>query len=345
MLRKLMDQFKIGAVGTPPSIQPEPPLMPQSITPQREMYAVGGLASRFVRKLIRKYKNNPDVKKLEKKISKEEDKLYKLEDKMEKQQDDALEYGEEVGFDDPINQEVYETSRQEIFILEDELEEKLLELEGVSLYEPEPREMPSGEYVPRRPKQEGGELDAQMTDMMEEPTHTMPDGTEMPGATHEEYIEEAQLPDEEMEEDHVEFIIAEALEPEEQQYLTDRLVEDDQLSIIVDKIVETAAEFSGSGSVDGPGTGISDSIPARLSDGEFVMTAKATDAIGADTLQELMSLAEQEAETGRQAKAIGGEAQSEVEKISSTVIEEDQISLKNKEAMRSLDPRLSLFAS
>jgi len=191
----------------------------------------------------------------------------------------------------------------------------------------------------RTKKQEGGELDAQMTDMMEEPTHTMPDGTEMPGATHEEYIEEAQLPD------YVEFIIAEALEPEEQQYLTDRLVEDDQLSMIFDKVVETAAEFSGSGSVDGPGTGISDSIPARLSDGEFVMTAKATDAIGADTLQELMSLAEQEAETGRQAKAIGGEAQSEVEKISSTVIEEDQISLKNKEAMRSLDPRLSLFAS
>ena len=344
MLRKLMDQFKIGAVGTPPSIQPEPPLMPQTITPQREMYAVGGLASRFVRKLIRKYKNNPDVKKLEKKISKEEDKLYKLEDKMEKQQDDALEYGEEVGFDDPINQEVYETSRQEIFILEDELEEKLLELEGVSLYEPEPREMPSGEYVPRRPKQEGGELDAQMADMMpteEMPTHTMPDGTEMPGATHEE----TQLPDEEMEEDHVEFIIAEALEPEEQQYLTDRLVEDDQLSIIVDKIVETAAEFSGSGSVDGPGTGISDSIPARLSDGEFVMTAKATDTIGADTLQELMSLAEQEAETGRQAIAIGGEAQRKIETVSSTIIEDDPIKLKNKEAMRSLDPRLSLFAS
>ena len=227
MLRKLMDQFKIGAVGTPPSIQPEPPLMPQTITPQREMY------------------------------------------------------------------------------------------------------------------QEGGELDAQMTDIMEEPTHTMPDGTVMPGATHEE----TQLPDEEMEEDHVEFIIAEALEPEEQQYLTDRLVEDDQLSIIVDKIVETAAEFSGSGSVEGPGDGISDSIPARLSDGEFVMTAKATDTIGADTLAELMSLAEQEASPDRQAIAIGGEAKSEIENVSSIIIEEDPISLKNKEAMRSVDPRLSLFAS
>ena len=221
------------------------------------------------------------------------------------------------------------------------IDEMMLPVEGSSINPPPPPLMPQTITPQREMYQEGGELDAQMTDMMEEPTHTMPDGTEMPGATHEE----TQLPDEEMEEDHLEFIIAEALEPEEQQYLTDRLVEDDQLSIIVDKIVETAAEFSGSGSVDGPGTGISDSIPARLSDGEFVMTAKATDAIGADTLQELMSLAEQEAETGRQALAIGGEAQSEVEKISSTVIEEDQISLKNKEAMRSLDPRLSLFAS
>ena len=160
-----------------------------------------------------------------------------------------------------------------------------------------------------------------------------------------EEIEATQLPDEEMEEDYVEFIMSEALEPEEQQYLTDRLVEDDQLSMIFDKVVETASEFSGSGPVEGPGTGISDSIPARLSDGEFVMTAKATDAIGADTLDELMALAEQEADAGRQMKAIGGEAKSEVEKLSSTVIEEDPINRKNKEVMRALDPRLTLFAS
>jgi hypothetical protein len=75
------------------------------------------------------------------------------------------------------------------------------------------------------------------------------------------------------------------------------------------------------------------------------MTAKATDAIGADTLDELMALAEQEADSGRQMKAIGGEAKSEVEKLSSTVVEEDPIKLKNKEVMRALDPRLSLFAS
>ena len=34
-------------------------------------------------------------------------------------------------------------------------------------------------------KQEGGVTEDQMEDLM--PTHTMPDGTVMPGATHEEY--------------------------------------------------------------------------------------------------------------------------------------------------------------
>lgn len=32
---------------------------------------------------------------------------------------------------------------------------------------------------------------------------------------------------------------------------------------------------AGGGEVEGPGTGTSDSIPANLSDGEFVMTAEA----------------------------------------------------------------------
>jgi hypothetical protein len=34
------------------------------------------------------------------------------------------------------------------------------------------------------------------------------------------------------------------------------------------------------GAINGPGTGTSDSIPARLSDGEFVMTAKAVRGAG-----------------------------------------------------------------
>jgi len=38
--------------------------------------------------------------------------------------------------------------------------------------------------------------------------------------------------------------------------------------------------FMGGGEVTGPGTGISDSVPARLSDGEFVVTAKAVRGAG-----------------------------------------------------------------
>lgn len=38
---------------------------------------------------------------------------------------------------------------------------------------------------------------------------------------------------------------------------------------------------AGGGEVDGPGTGTSDSVPARLSDGEFVLTAKAVRGAGA----------------------------------------------------------------
>ena len=114
--------------------------------------------------------------------------------------------------------------------------------------------------------QEGNEvvLEEQMADIMPEeeamPTETM-------------------LPDEEMEGNYIDFVIDEALEPEEEQYLLDRLSGDDQLSMIFDKVVETASEFSGSGPIDGPGSAVSDSIPARLSDGEFVMTSKAANQI------------------------------------------------------------------
>ena len=156
------------------------------------------------------------------------------------------------------------------------------------------------------------------------------------------------VPDEQMEDDYTDFIIGESLTPEDEEYLLTTLEQDDRLSMIFDQVVDTASEFSGSGSVEGPGTERSDSIPARLSDGEFVLTSKATDKIGPDNLQGMMEQAELEAdmdEVKRQVKAIGGEIQSEVEKVSSTVVEEDPIRLKNKEAMRALDPRLSLFAS
>jgi hypothetical protein len=58
-------------------------------------------------------------------------------------------------------------------------------------------------------------------------------------------------------------------------------------------------DYTGGGHTVGPGTGTSDSIPAFLSDGEFVMTAKAVKGIGngsrnkgAQTLYNMMKKAE-----------------------------------------------------
>ena len=119
--------------------------------------------------------------------------------------------------------------------------------------------------------------------------------------------EASQLPDEEMESKFVDFILDDALESEEQDYLMGALEADPRLSEIFDKVVETASEFTGEGPVEGPGTGVSDSIPARLSDGEFVMTKKATDQIGADKLQSIMDEAERAYDGGLQKRyAFGG---------------------------------------
>jgi hypothetical protein len=102
----------------------------------------------------------------------------------------------------------------------------------------------------------------------------------------------SQLPDDQMEQGYLNYVINETLDPTEKEYLKNALESDPQLSAIIDKVVLTASEFSGAGEVEGPGTGVSDSIPARLSDGEFVFTKKATDQIGADNLQVMMDDAE-----------------------------------------------------
>jgi len=120
--------------------------------------------------------------------------------------------------------------------------------------------------------------------------------------------EEKMDSDEDMEEDYVDFVKAEILSQDEQEYLFKILDDDSRLEEILDKVILSASEFTGSGEVEGPGTGTSDSIPARLSDGEFVFTKKAVDHIGADKLQEMMENAEQEYDNGREGKAYGGMA-------------------------------------
>ena len=141
--------------------------------------------------------------------------------------------------------------------------------------------------------QEGGDIDGQMSMLMM---------TKKP--------EEDMLPDDEMEDEYLDFILDEALDSEEEDYLMSQLQDNDQLSMIFDKVIDVAQEFAGSGPVEGPGSGVSDSIPARLSDGEFVFTAKAVDEIGADNLMAMMKDAEMKADD-RQGLANGGEPEEE----------------------------------
>ena len=122
--------------------------------------------------------------------------------------------------------------------------------------------------------------------------------------------EEDMLPDNEMEDEYLDFILDEALDNEEEDFLMDALQGNDRLSMIFDKVIDVAQEFAGSGPVEGPGSGVSDSIPARLSDGEFVFTAKAVEEIGADNLMAMMKDAEMKAD-GRQGLANGGEPEEE----------------------------------
>ena len=118
--------------------------------------------------------------------------------------------------------------------------------------------------------------------------------------------EASQLPDDTMEDNYLEFVLTESLDTDDQEYLMGVLENDERLSGIFDKVMDVAGEFSGEGEVEGPGTGVSDSIPARLSDGEFVFTKKATDQLGADQLQTMMDDAERAYDGGLMKKAFGG---------------------------------------
>jgi len=130
------------------------------------------------------------------------------------------------------------------------------------------------EVVERMGYEEGGEIDNQMLMVMTPP------------------MESEMESDDDMEDNYTRFIMEEALSEEEEDMLTSKLEQDEELSMLFDKIIDVAQEFAGSGPVNGPGSGVSDSIPARLSDGEFVFTAKAVEEIGEDSLMSMMKEAE-----------------------------------------------------
>jgi len=92
-----------------------------------------------------------------------------------------------------------------------------------------------------------------------------------------------------------------ALSEEEEKVVDDAVEMFPELEAIIPKIVAT--EFTEDGEVEGPGTGTSDSIPALLSDGEFVFTAKAVKQIGVDKLRKMMKDAEAAHDAGMQSQA------------------------------------------
>ena len=84
---------------------------------------------------------------------------------------------------------------------------------------------------------------------------------------------------------------------EEEEAVVDAAIEMyPELEAILPKMVAT--EFTEDELVEGPGTGTSDSIPALLSDGEFVFTAKAVKNIGIDKLRKMMAQAEEAYDAG-----------------------------------------------
>ena len=168
--------------------------------------------------------------------------------------------------------------------------------------------------VKRMGYEEGGEIDNQMLMVMTPP------------------VESKMESDDDMEDGYTRFIMEEALSEEEEDMLTSKLEQDEELSMLFDKIIDVAQEFAGSGPVEGPGSGVSDSIPARLSDGEFVFTAKAVEEIGEDSLMSMMKEAEAAADK-RQGFAIGGMSRLEEE----ITDEESDVS----DDMRKVNPRLN----
>jgi len=171
--------------------------------------------------------------------------------------------------------------------------------------------MEGGEMDDRKDYSDGGMMKYAEGSMLMPPEMEMEE--DMPEDTYDNIpedemaaVEASQLPDSEMEEDYTGYVLGQSLDTEEQDYLMGVLETDERLSGIFDKVMDVAGEFAGEGAVEGPGTGTSDSIPARLSDGEFVFTKKATDQMGADQLQTMMDDAERAYDGGYMKKAFGG---------------------------------------
>ena len=261
------------------------------LSDDRERYGIGGLLSKLAKLRDRKSKIDKELltenvaKKTEQKLVKDQDNLDSQIEKLQSQIDEGTVPEAQAALQTEMSQLANEL--QQRGISEDRIDEILEEVFDNRNYS-------ELEEALRVPKQEGGSMsiDDQMQMVMNQPM----------------------LPDEEMEDNYLDFIIDEALDEEEEDMLMSKLEQDEQLSMLFDKVIEVASEFAGSGTVEGPGSGVSDSIPARLSDGEFVFTAKATEQIGADELMRMMKDAEADADRqGMQEGGLFGNSEEELE--------------------------------
>jgi len=288
----------------------------------RERKAVGGVLAKATKKAMskstkRKIANESGL------TNKDEIKLDRMKEDLVKAERDLQDLKKTAVDDSQIDKEDF----LESYIDELETDIKMLE-EGVSEEEARGLLAKGGKVMKpaktRYTYAEGKEVDKQMVGLG---ISVSPITAEMES-------------DKEMEDGYVDFIVEQSLSPEEQKFLMDKLESEPELSVVFDKVMDTATEFAGSGPVEGPGSGVSDSIPARLSDGEFVFTAKATEQIGADRLQSMMKDAEMQADAGRQEMQEGGEVEeTKVDRFGKPVdkdIAEDEI----KKGMMSTNPRL-----
>jgi len=137
---------------------------------------------------------------------------------------------------------------------------------------------------------EGGEIDFDTEGSMLDP--------EIPLNFEEDYSDRRETSDfpafeEEISAEGEEDILT-GLSPEDQEILYQALSDYPELRKILNTLGATSSQevFDEEGSVEGPGTGTSDSIPAKLSDGEFVFTAKSVKQLGVDKLRKMMAKAE-----------------------------------------------------
>lgn len=94
-------------------------------------------------------------------------------------------------------------------------------------------------------------------------------------------------PDSTIEDQAIDYFLDENLDQDSQMYLMNIISNDPKLEQIFETVVMRAIEVSKDGAIEGPGDGTSDSIPARLSDGEFVFSAEAVQVIGVENLERM----------------------------------------------------------